>query len=62
MGGSTTGGRASRNRGFLDRLCRRLLDRALQLPPEEDFMRDPWVDGDTGFDLEELERYQRGGN
>jgi hypothetical protein len=30
------------------------------LPPEEDFMRDPLIDNDEGFDPEELDRYQRG--
>ncbi len=54
------GQRASRHGGVVDRLCRRLLDRAMALPPEEDFLRDDWVDSDLGFDPDELERYQRG--
>ena len=28
--------------------------------PDEDFMRDPIIDNDQGFDPEELDRYQRG--
>lgn len=54
------GKRASRNLGFGDRLCRVLLDRVLRLPPEQDFMRDDWIDSDMGFDPDELDRYQRG--
>jgi hypothetical protein len=52
--------RASRNTGPIDRLCRRLLTRALAIDPAEDFMRDDWVDSDVGFDPDELARYQRG--
>ena len=52
--------RSSRNQTFVDRLCRRLLDRALTPPPEDDFMRDEFCDNDEGFDPEELDRYQRG--
>ncbi|MEM1404939.1 MAG: hypothetical protein AAGG55_16500 [Pseudomonadota bacterium] len=52
--------RSSRNQSFIDRLCRRVLDRALTLPPEKDFMRDDFCDNDEGFDAEELDRYQRG--
>ncbi|NCF20031.1 MAG: hypothetical protein GWP63_17490 [Haliea sp.] len=52
--------RSSRNRSLLDRLCRRALNRLTALPPEEDFMRDPLIDNDEGFDPEELDRYQRG--
>ena len=52
--------RASRNTGAIDRLCRRLLDRALELPNDDSFMRDDWVDNDEGFDPDELDRYQRG--
>ncbi|NNE45436.1 MAG: hypothetical protein HKN37_02120 [Rhodothermales bacterium] len=54
------GQRASRDINFVDRLCRRLLDRVLRLPPENDFLRDEWVDSDVGFDPDELDRYQRG--
>jgi hypothetical protein len=28
--------------------------------PDDDFMRDPLVDNDLGFDPDELDRYQRG--
>ena len=54
------GQRASRDVNFVDRLCRRLLDRVLRLPLENDFLRDEWVDSDVGFDPDELDRYQRG--
>lgn len=54
------GQRASRDISFVDRLCRRHLDRVLRLPPENDFLRDEWVDCDIGFDPDELDRYQRG--
>ena len=52
--------RSSRNQTWLDRRCRKLLERATQVPPERDFMRDEFVDADLGFDPDELERYQRG--
>jgi len=52
--------RSSRETGALDRLCRRVLSRVLQLPEENDFLRDEWVDSDLGFDPDELDRYQRG--
>ena len=52
--------RASRNRSLLDRLCRLLVDRVSRRAPHEDFMRDPIVDGNEGFDPDELDRYQRG--
>lgn len=52
--------RASRDTGLVDRLCRRLLSRAVAIDPEHDFMRDDWVDSDEGFDPDELARYQRG--
>jgi hypothetical protein len=52
--------RSSRNQTLLDRLCRMVLNRATALPPEEDFLRDPLIDNDEGFDPDELDRYQRG--
>lgn len=51
---------ASRDQGVGDRLCRLLVTRLLTLPPEDDFMRDAWIDNDTGFDPDELDRFQRG--
>lgn len=54
------GQRASRNTGVVDRMCRWLLDRAMTVAPEDDWMRDDWVDNDMGYDPDELERYQRG--
>ena len=52
--------RASRNKSLLDRLCRIMVARATYIQPERDFMRDPLIDNDVGFDPEELDRYQRG--
>jgi hypothetical protein len=52
--------RASRDTGLVDRICRRLLSRALTVEPDNNYMRDEWVDSDTGYDPEELARYQRG--
>ena len=52
--------RASRNRSPLEQLCRWLVDRSVRVAPEDDFMRDPLIDEDQGFDPDELARYQRG--
>jgi 2-hydroxychromene-2-carboxylate isomerase len=52
--------RSSRNQTFIDRLCRKLIERATAVAPEDDFMRDPLIDNDEGFDPDELDRYQRG--
>lgn len=52
--------RSSRNKSFIDRICRRMLEKAMAVSPEHDFMRDPIVDNDQGFDPDELDRYQRG--
>lgn len=52
--------RSSRNRSFIDRLCRQLIEKALFKQPENDFLRDEEIDNDLGFDADELERYQRG--
>ncbi|MEE4144829.1 MAG: hypothetical protein V2I26_08525 [Halieaceae bacterium] len=51
---------ASRNRSLFDRLCRKILALATRRAPDQDFMRDPLIDNDTGFDPDELDRYQRG--
>lgn len=52
--------RSSRNRSIIDRLCRRLIEKALSKQPQNDFLRDEEIDNDLGFDADELERYQRG--
>jgi hypothetical protein len=52
--------RSSRNRSLLDRLCRLIVNRATAVKPDADFMRDPLIDNDPGFDPDELDRYQRG--
>lgn len=50
--------KSSRNLSLTDRLCRRLINGALERPAEEDFMRDELIDNDLGFDPDELEAYQ----
>ncbi len=56
--------RASRNRSMLDRIVQpimnRILDKALELDPENDFMTDDIVNSNIGYTAEDLERYQRG--
>ncbi|WOF74725.1 hypothetical protein QMT40_002384 [Parvibaculaceae bacterium PLY_AMNH_Bact1] len=52
--------RSSRNKTFLDRLCRKMITKATAVDPTKDFMRDDFVDNDQGFDPDELDRYQRG--
>ena len=52
--------RSSRNKSFIDRLCRRMIEKAVAVDPDRDFMRDPLIDNDEGFDPQELDRFQRG--
>ncbi|MYE13326.1 MAG: hypothetical protein F4X99_17075 [Gammaproteobacteria bacterium] len=54
-------GKSSRKKSLSDKICRLLVNRMSKRAPEEDFMRDPLIDNDQGFDAEELERFQRGG-
>ena len=53
-------GRSSRNKTLLDKICRFLLVRLTAVKPEDDFLRDPFIDNDEGFDPDELDRFQRG--
>ncbi len=53
-------GKFSRNKTVSDRICRFFVERATAVKPEDDFLRDPLIDNDVGFDPEELERFQRG--
>ena len=53
-------GKSSRNKSLSDRICRLLVKRATAVKPENDFLRDPLIDNDQGFDPDELERFQRG--
>ena len=53
-------GKSSRNRSLSDKICRFLVNRATAVKPEDDFMRDPLIDNDVGFDPDELDRFQRG--
>ena len=58
--GVWTATKSSRNRSLTDKLCRFLVSRSMAVKPEDDFMRDPIIDNDVGFDPDELERFQRG--
>lgn len=53
-------GRSSRNQNLVDRACRAMLEKMTHVEPEDDFMRDDFVDKDMGYDPDELDRYQRG--
>ena len=52
--------RSSRNKTLLDKICRVLILRATHVEPADDFMRDPLIDSDEGFDPDELTRFQNG--
>ncbi|NQY13904.1 MAG: hypothetical protein HRT81_08615 [Henriciella sp.] len=52
--------RSSRNKTMIDRWCRRMIEKAVKTDPDKDFMRDPMIDNDEGFDPDELDRFQRG--
>jgi len=52
--------RASRDSNrLIDRLCRKLMNRAMTLEPEDDFMRDDIIDNDLGFSADELDAYEK---
>lgn len=53
-------GRSSRNKSLIDKICRFLVTRATAVKPEYDFLRDPLIDNNMGFDPDELDRLQRG--
>ncbi|MEO0817892.1 MAG: hypothetical protein AAFX86_11390 [Pseudomonadota bacterium] len=53
-------GKSSRNKSLSDKICRLLVRRATAVKPEDDFLRDPLIDNDQGFDPDELDRFQRG--
>ena len=53
-------GKSSRNKTLSDKICRFLVNRATAVKPEDDFLRDPLIDNDQGFDPDELDRFQRG--
>lgn len=53
-------GKSSRNKTLSDKICRLLVNRATAVKPEDDFLRDPLIDNDQGFDPDELDRFQRG--
>ena len=53
-------GKSSRNKSLSDKICRFLVSRATAVKPEDDFLRDPLIDNDQGFDPDELDRFQRG--
>jgi hypothetical protein len=52
---------ASRGKkNWFNRLCYRILERLLKLDPGQEFMDDDICNANVGYDLEELERYQKG--
>lgn len=53
-------GRSSRNKSLIDKICRFIVTKASTPKPEDDFLRDEFVDNDEGFDPDELDRFQRG--
>ncbi|MEO1323447.1 MAG: hypothetical protein AAFV59_10615 [Pseudomonadota bacterium] len=53
-------GKSSRNKSLTDKICRFLVTRATAVKPDDDFLRDPLIDNDQGFDPDELDRFQRG--
>ncbi|MGI9355670.1 MAG: hypothetical protein ACR2PF_10990 [Rhizobiaceae bacterium] len=53
-------GKSSRNKSLSDKVCRFLVSRASAVKPEDDFLRDPLIDEDQGFDPDELDRFQYG--
>lgn len=53
-------GKSSRNKTLSDKICRLLVTRATEVKPEDDFLRDPLIDNNQGFDPEELDRFERG--
>ncbi len=53
-------GRSSRNKSLLDRVCRKIVASKTAVAPDQDFLRDEYIDNDEGFDPDELDRYQRG--
>ena len=53
-------GKSSRNKSLTDKLCRFLINRATSVDPEKDFLRDPIIDQDQGYDPDELARFERG--
>ncbi|MEP3225613.1 MAG: hypothetical protein ABJO01_06530 [Parasphingorhabdus sp.] len=52
--------RSSYNKSLLDKACRWMVNHATAVPPEKDFLRDPLIDNDEGFDPDELDRFQKG--
>lgn len=53
-------GKSSRNISISDKICRFIVTKAMAVKPEDDFLRDPLIDNDEGFDPDELDRFQRG--
>lgn len=51
---------AKRRRGFVDRLLVALAARMAKKKPGEDFMRDPLIDAEPEYSVEELKRFRAG--
>ena len=50
----------ARNQTLFDRVARFIVSLVFTVPKHDDFMADDYVDNDTGYDVEELRRYQSG--
>ena len=48
----------SRNRSPFEKLSRFLVGKVFSVPKRADFMADPLIDADQGFDVEEIRRYR----
>ena len=53
-------GKSTRNQSLSDRFCRLIVSWLTTPKPENDFLRDPLIDNDEGYDPDELDRFQRG--
>lgn len=52
----------ARNRTLLDKVLRFVVGTFFAVPKNDDFMADPLIDNDQGFDVEELRKYRNSGN
>lgn len=52
----------ARNRTPFERVSRYLVSKVFVVPKEDDFMADPLVDNDMGFDVDEIRAYRNKGS
>lgn len=50
----------AKNKTPFQKAARFIVAKVFTIPKHDDFMADDFVDNDTGYDLEELRRYQKG--